>query len=69
MSKDKEYIIDKNVDTCLSDEDRKKLRQQKMPVKGYKRQDVFTDRRDPYSKENYNGAERRKTPDRRDKKD
>lgn len=71
MNKDKEYIVDKVVDATLTEEEKQKLRQKKTPPdsKGFKRQDLFEDRRDPYSKESYQGPERRNNRDRRDKKD
>lgn len=65
MNKDKEYIVDKAIDATLTDEEKQKLKQKKSPPdsKGFKRQDLFEDRRDPYSKEKYKGPERRKNDD------
>lgn len=68
MSKDKtdsgkEYLVDKKVDTALTPEEQKKLRQKKVPVGtrlAHNRQDVFADRRDPYSKKSPSQPERRK---------
>jgi hypothetical protein len=70
MSKDKEYIVDKNIDTELTAEELEKLREKKTPAdpaQKYTRQDVFVDRRDAFAEKDPALPERRKRDrDRRD---
>jgi hypothetical protein len=65
MSKDKEYIVDKNIDLEFTEEERERMRTKKAPtdpdpVQKYKRQDIFVDRRDPFAEKDPVLPERRK---------
>jgi len=64
---DREYMVDKKIDTNLSKTEQYFLKMKKKLLGNRGRQDVLIDRRDPYREGDFIGDERRKNPgDRRD---
>ena len=59
--KDKVYIEGEQIEEEieLTEEEHEALKKEKQSQGEYGRQDIFTDRRDPYREEEYDGPERR----------
>ena len=66
-AEEKAYIVEGKIDQQWTEEEKRGLKkpQERLSVDGHARQDVITDRRDPYRDTDYKGPERRKSSDRR----